>query len=132
MNVVMPTAMTTMHNDPELASSSSMTAKRGIQVLQALIDREDVLLNIQAILSVATTTTTTTTPSLTSSSSSTDDEPTTSSKSTGSSDLLLLEQTRLIKVRDTDFERACVFTFANNKYFRHLKDTSYIHFPFLE
>lgn len=36
MNVIMPTAMSTMHTDPELQNNSLMTAERAIKVLQVL------------------------------------------------------------------------------------------------
>lgn len=69
MNIVMPTAMTTMHQDPEQSANSSMTAKRAIQLVEALLindekeDDDDEILkeesrqllhdNINAILVVA-------------------------------------------------------------------------------
>lgn len=55
MNVVMPTAMTSMHTDPELADNAAQTAKRGIRVLKYLQDKEDsVKTNCDAIRAVAT------------------------------------------------------------------------------
>ena len=36
MNVVMPTAMTTMHTDPEQQNASRLTAERGLRILQHL------------------------------------------------------------------------------------------------
>ena len=53
MNVIMPTAMSTMHTDLELRKNSSNTAKRGIQVLQVLADHPDVLIHCKAIHNVA-------------------------------------------------------------------------------
>ena len=75
MNVVMPTAMITMHQDMELSAQSRITAERGYRVLRALYRnqeypaRDAVRENCQAILTVATldgsdaTTTTTDTQS---------------------------------------------------------------------
>ena len=54
MNVVMPTAMVTMHQDPELAEQSKMTAARGARVLAAISGMDKVKDNCKAILSVAT------------------------------------------------------------------------------
>ena len=57
MNVIMPVAMTTMHTDPELATRSAQTGKRGIRVLQALSssssDIPQLQDNIHAIWEVA-------------------------------------------------------------------------------
>jgi hypothetical protein len=53
MNVIMPVAMTTMHEDPELAANSAKTGERGLRVLQALSDISDVTANARAILAVA-------------------------------------------------------------------------------
>lgn len=36
MNLIMPTAMVTMHKDPELSEQSRITAERGLLILQAL------------------------------------------------------------------------------------------------
>ena len=55
MNVVMPTAMTSMHTDPELSGSAAQTAKRGIRVLKYLQNKDDsVKTNCDAIRAVAT------------------------------------------------------------------------------
>ena len=55
MNVVMPTAMTSMHTDPELSNNAAKTAKRGIRVLKYLQDKDDsVKTNCDAIRVVAT------------------------------------------------------------------------------
>ena len=55
MNVVMPTAMTSMHTDPELSNNAAQTAKRGIRVLKYLQDKKDsVKTNCDAIRAVAT------------------------------------------------------------------------------
>lgn len=55
MNVVMPTAMTSMHTDPELSSNAARTARRGMRVLKWLKDKDDsVKTNCQAILAAAT------------------------------------------------------------------------------
>lgn len=37
MNVIMPTAMKTMHQDPNLQEASAKTAKRGIKILNYLL-----------------------------------------------------------------------------------------------
>lgn len=55
MNVVMPTAMSTMHNEEELRESSAQTAKRGLSVLETIAAEHDsVKSNAEAILCVAT------------------------------------------------------------------------------
>ena len=54
MNVVMPTAMITMHTDPELSQQSQKTAERGVRVLAALKGADDVEKQCNAILAVAT------------------------------------------------------------------------------
>mmetsp|Transcript_24990 Transcript_24990/g.69144 ORF Transcript_24990/g.69144 Transcript_24990/m.69144 type:complete len:245 (-) Transcript_24990:2654-3388(-) len=57
MNVVMPTAMITMHKDADLSAQSQITAERGLRVLQCLLsdlDSDVTRRNCQAILSVAT------------------------------------------------------------------------------
>ena len=55
MNVVMPTAMTSMHTDPELSKNAAQTAYRGIRVLKYLQDKDDsVKTNCDAIRAVAT------------------------------------------------------------------------------
>jgi hypothetical protein len=54
MNVIMPTAMSTMHQEKELRQSSSRTAKRGLCVLEALAGQQNsVKENAKAILDVA-------------------------------------------------------------------------------
>ena len=55
MNVVMPTAMTSMHTDPEMSNNAAKTAKRGTRVLKHLQDKDDsVKTNCDAIRAVAT------------------------------------------------------------------------------
>ena len=55
MNVVMPTAMTSMHTDPEMSNNAALTAKRGTRVLKHLQDKDDsVKTNCDAIRAVAT------------------------------------------------------------------------------
>lgn len=57
MNLIMPTAMITMHEDPELSASSARTAKRGAKVLGAILNTDSgaaVQKNCAAIYSVAT------------------------------------------------------------------------------
>jgi len=54
MNVIMPTAMSTMHTDLELQTNSSNTAKKGLQVLKELTDHPDVSKHCNAIHHVAT------------------------------------------------------------------------------
>lgn len=49
----MPTAMTSMHTDEELAQSSAQTAQRGIKVLKALIDKPGLREQCQAIYDVS-------------------------------------------------------------------------------
>ena len=77
MNVIMPTAMITMHQDPEQSANSARTSRRGLQLIQALlsmtknknkkttsnggnIDETNSLIrsHCESILKVATTTTT--------------------------------------------------------------------------
>ena len=53
MNVVMPTAMITMHQDAELSDQSRTTAERGLAVLLALSDKALVQRNVRAIAAVA-------------------------------------------------------------------------------
>ena len=62
MNVIMPTAMVTMHQSDELSESSARTSERGIRIVKALIQFENeenkaensnsVKSNVQAILKV--------------------------------------------------------------------------------
>jgi hypothetical protein len=54
MNVVMPTATSSMHKKPELAEASLKTAQRGIRVLLAIVDKPAVQENCQAIFEAAT------------------------------------------------------------------------------
>ena len=54
MNVVMPTAMSSMHTDPELSANAARTARRGVRVLKYLQDKnESVKTNCDAIRAVA-------------------------------------------------------------------------------
>ena len=55
MNVIMPTAMVTMHNDTTLSASSARTAQRGLRLLKALKEYspEVIVNNANAILAVA-------------------------------------------------------------------------------
>jgi len=54
MNVVMPTGMITMHEDPTLSQSSRLTSQRGSRILECLLEFPLARDNCQAILSVAT------------------------------------------------------------------------------
>ena len=54
MNVVMPTGMITMHEDPTLSEQSRKTSERGSTILASLIDNPLAGENCKAILSVAT------------------------------------------------------------------------------
>jgi len=55
MNVVMPTAMTSMHSDPALSNNAALTAQRGTRILKYLQDKDDsVKTNCDAISAVAT------------------------------------------------------------------------------
>lgn len=53
MNVIMPTAMVTMHKDPDLASNSLKTSRRGIKVLKELLNKPGAIEQCKAILNVA-------------------------------------------------------------------------------
>lgn len=53
MNVIMPVAMTSMHTDPLLSSNSGKTAKRGIKILKAILDKPGTVEQCQAIYNVA-------------------------------------------------------------------------------
>jgi len=53
MNVIMPTAMITMHEDEELSMQSQTTAERGLRVLQTLLSRGNTAQQCKAILAVA-------------------------------------------------------------------------------
>jgi len=58
MNVVMPTAMSTMHETEELQQSSALTAERGLSVLEALAGEHHLVEdNARAILAAAATAT---------------------------------------------------------------------------
>ena len=54
MNVIMPTAMSSIHQDPELRECASKTAINGKKILRLLKDSEDVKMNCNAISSVCT------------------------------------------------------------------------------
>jgi len=54
MNVIMPTAMSTMHQEAELQENSRKTAVRGIKILLALNSNAEVGLNAKAIHAAAT------------------------------------------------------------------------------
>ena len=54
MNVVMPTAMVTMHQNEEQSASSKKTAQRGIRVWKALKTFPESIANAEAIRAVAT------------------------------------------------------------------------------
>lgn len=61
MNVVMPVAMITMHQDPALAEASRLTAARGTRLLGSVLGAAgSIRANLEAIETVATTTITTT------------------------------------------------------------------------
>ena len=53
MNVIMPTAMTSMHQDEKLAQSSAQTAKRGIKVLKSLMNKPGMKEQCQVIYDVS-------------------------------------------------------------------------------
>ncbi|KAL9185761.1 hypothetical protein ACHAXT_003538 [Thalassiosira profunda] len=52
MNVLMPTAMTSIHQDAELKECAAKTAANGTKILRLLKGNEDVVNNCRAILSV--------------------------------------------------------------------------------
>jgi hypothetical protein len=54
MNVVMPTGMISMHQDPELSAQSKKTADRGVRLLAAMKTEAEVQKTCDAILAVAT------------------------------------------------------------------------------
>jgi len=61
MNVVMPTAVSSMHTEEELQNQSKMTASRGVKVLQALLKgspkmKDKILNNCRAINAAASDT----------------------------------------------------------------------------
>ena len=49
MNVVMPTAVSSMHDDPALADASKRTAQRGRKVLMTMLDNIEMRKNCRAI-----------------------------------------------------------------------------------
>jgi len=53
MNVVMPTATSSMHTDPALATASSKTAERGLKILEYLLDDATMQENCNAIYAVS-------------------------------------------------------------------------------
>jgi hypothetical protein len=54
MNVIMPTAMSSIHQDPELKECAAKTAENGIKILRLLKGDSDVVSNCQAIYQVST------------------------------------------------------------------------------
>ena len=54
MNVIMPTAMSTMHQQSELQENSRKTAERGVKILLALKSNPEVGTNAKAIHTAAT------------------------------------------------------------------------------
>ena len=52
MNVIMPTAMSSLHEDAELRECASKTAVNGMKILRLLKDDDDVMMNCKAIVSV--------------------------------------------------------------------------------
>lgn len=54
MNVIMPTAMVTMHTDQDLSNNSKATAKKGIVVAKALMNEEKMREHCKAILAAIT------------------------------------------------------------------------------
>ncbi|KAL3790118.1 hypothetical protein ACHAW5_007725 [Stephanodiscus triporus] len=52
MNVIMPTAMSSIHQDVELRECASKTAVNGIKILRLLKGSDDVSMNCKAIMSV--------------------------------------------------------------------------------
>jgi hypothetical protein len=54
MNVVMPTGMITMHQDPELSAQSKKTSDRGIRFLTSMKSNAEVQKTCEAIIAVAT------------------------------------------------------------------------------
>jgi hypothetical protein len=69
MNVVMPTAMVSMHTDPNLSSASKLTSIRGTKLLKSIMKCSSLIEdNLNALLEAATITTEETSLSLSSSS----------------------------------------------------------------
>jgi len=56
MNVIMPTAMSTMHTDPNLQDTSRTTAKRGVKVLEVLKDHPDTKMHCLSLKKLTTST----------------------------------------------------------------------------
>eukprot|EP00970_Alexandrium_tamarense_P001142 scaffold117_cov188-Alexandrium_tamarense.AAC.2 len=54
MNVIMPTAMSSLHTDPELRECASKTADNGKKILRLIRHDNDVVSNCKAISSVCT------------------------------------------------------------------------------
>ena len=54
MNVIMPTAMSSIHQDPELKECASKTAESGLKILRLLKGDRDVVSNCKAIYQVST------------------------------------------------------------------------------
>jgi hypothetical protein len=52
MNVIMPTAMSSIHSDAELITSAEQTANNGMKILRLLKGYDEVVNNCNAILSV--------------------------------------------------------------------------------
>ena len=52
MNVIMPTAMSSIHQDPELRECAAKTANEGTKILRLLKGNGDVVENCKAILDV--------------------------------------------------------------------------------
>ncbi|KAL3826833.1 hypothetical protein ACHAXA_005675 [Cyclostephanos tholiformis] len=52
MNVIMPTAMSSIHEDAELKECASKTAVNGMKILRLLKDDDYVIMNCKAIMSV--------------------------------------------------------------------------------
>ena len=60
MNVVMPVAMITMHQDPALSAASKLTAARGARLLGSMISSSpSIQTNVEALMEAAATATTT-------------------------------------------------------------------------
>ena len=54
MNVVMPTAVASMHDDLKLAKASQRTAQRAVHVLMCMIDNIEMRKNCRAIYLAST------------------------------------------------------------------------------
>merc|ERR1712071_171809 len=55
MNVIMPTAMSSLHTDPELQSSAALTANRGVRILSLLSGFQKELVEINRKASIKAT-----------------------------------------------------------------------------